>query len=122
MMRSVHKKPSARQIQPMGLRGRLEAISAPTMGKAKTGMEVSMSMRVTLAPKVLGSWAERARTNSATLAKNMVTERPASDQASQGAARPLTLPTPRSAASSLRSQRQSTGEPSPERYGARYGD
>jgi len=92
------------------------------MGKAKMGMEVNMSMTETLAPKVLGSCAERARTNSATLVKNMATQRPASDQASQEAARPLTLPTPRSAASSVRSQRHSTGGASPERYGKRYGD
>src|SRR5215210_9401054 len=122
MPRNVHNRPSARQIQPMGFRGRPEAISAPTTGKAKTGTEVNMSMTVTLSPKVLGSRAERARKNSAMLAKNMAPQRPASDQASQGTARPLTLPTPRSAASSLLPLRHSTGGPSPERCGARYED
>jgi hypothetical protein len=33
MAMSIHTKPFARQIQPMGLCGRLEAIRAPTRGK-----------------------------------------------------------------------------------------
>src|SRR5215211_4246997 len=36
---SIHNKPTARQIQPTGLCGRLEAIRAPTMGKARKGHE-----------------------------------------------------------------------------------
>jgi hypothetical protein len=55
------------------------------MGKAKTGTEVNMSMRVTLVLKPLGSCAERARIHSATLTKNMDTERAASDHASREA-------------------------------------
>jgi hypothetical protein len=44
-------------------------------------------MRVTLAPKLLGTCAQRARTYSATLAKNMATESPHSAHASQAVAR-----------------------------------
>src|SRR5215211_7092525 len=89
MPRNVHNRPSARQSQPMGFRGRPEAISAPTTGKAKTGTEVNMSMKVTLSPKVLGSRSERAR------AKNMTIERAASDQASHAAEWVLIPLTPR---------------------------
>src|SRR5215211_7129059 len=95
MPRNVHNRPSARQSQPMGFRGRPEAISAPTTGKAKTGTEVNMSMTVTLSPKVLGSRTERARTKNATLAKNMTIESAASDQASHAAERVLIPLTPR---------------------------
>src|SRR5215217_1400888 len=95
MPRNVHNRPSARQIQPMGFRGRPEAISAPTTGKAKTGTEVNMSMTVMLSPKVLGSRTERARTKNATLAKNMSIESAASDQASHAAERVLIPLTPR---------------------------
>jgi hypothetical protein len=55
------------------------------MGKAKTGTEVNMSMRVTLVLKPLGSCAEQARIYRATLTKNMDTERAASDHASREA-------------------------------------
>jgi hypothetical protein len=54
-----------------------------------------MSMRAMLALKPLGSCAERARTYSKTLTKNMVTQRRASDQASHNAAWALVLPAPR---------------------------
>ena len=50
-----------------------------------------MSMRVTLVIKPLGSGAEWARIHSATLAKNMATERAASDHASREAERLLTI-------------------------------
>jgi hypothetical protein len=93
MERSIHKKPSARQIQPIGLWGRLEAIKAPTKGKAKTGTEVNASITVRLATKPLGRCAERMRMYSATLATNMATERPASDHANQAAEWRLILPT-----------------------------
>src|SRR5215207_7089969 len=90
---SIQKRPMARQIQPTGFLGCLEAIRAPTMGKARKVTKINSSLR---APLVVGaSCDERARTNSTTLARNMATERPASDQASHGEARLLILPTPR---------------------------
>jgi hypothetical protein len=92
---NIHTKPTARQIQPMGFSGRLEATRAPTKGKAKKGTKTNRPLTVRLAPQLLGAGAARARTYSATLATNMATERAASDQASQAAARGLILPTPR---------------------------
>src|SRR5215218_9281008 len=121
MVRSIHKKPSARQIQPMGFSGRLEAIRAPTIGKAKTGTKTNRSTTVRLAPQLLGTCADRARKYSVMLATNIVRERPASDHASQAAARDLILPTPRSSVPLPRlSHRYSTALPSPKRYGYRY--
>src|SRR5215216_8177225 len=96
MPRNIHNKPSARQIQPMGLWGRLEAIRAPTRGKAKKSTCPNRPAMVRLAPQLLGTGAERASTHSATLATNMATERAASAHASQKAARLLILPVPRS--------------------------
>jgi hypothetical protein len=61
----------------------LDAISAPTRGKARRGTETNRSTTVRLALEPLGTCAERARTNSATVAKNVVTESPASDHASK---------------------------------------
>jgi hypothetical protein len=78
----------------MGLCGRLEAIRAPTVGKAKKAKKTNMPPTAGLVPNLLGSCAERARTYSATLAKNMATQRPASDHASHAAARALIRPTP----------------------------
>ena len=95
MPRNAHSSPSARQIQPIGLWERLEAMRAPTTGKAKTGTDTNMSIGVTLASKSPGSRAERASTHSVMLATNMASERPASDQASRAEARVLILPAPR---------------------------
>jgi hypothetical protein len=68
------------------------------MGKAKKGTETNRSMMERLVTKLLeaSACAARMRTKNATLAKNMATERPASVQASQEAAREFALPTPRS--------------------------
>src|SRR5829696_6791937 len=90
---SIHSKPSARQIQPMGLRGRLEEIRAPTTGKARKGTKTNRLVIVRSAPQLPGTPAERARTSSTPLARNMVTQRPASDQASKEAPREVRLPT-----------------------------
>jgi hypothetical protein len=48
-MASIQKMPTAKQIQPMGLLGRLEAIRVPTMGKARKG---SNKMSTALSPPV----------------------------------------------------------------------
>src|SRR5918997_4922001 len=90
---SIQKKPAARHIQPIGFPGRLEAIRAPTIGKARKGTKINRSSRVLLVPGA--SCAKRARTCSGMLAKNMATQRAASDQASQAEARVLTLVAPR---------------------------
>jgi hypothetical protein len=71
----------------MGLRGCVEAIKAPTRGKTRKRTPPNMPPTVRSAPQLLGTSADRASTNSGTLAANTARERPASDQASQGAAR-----------------------------------
>src|SRR5215213_5771763 len=91
---SVQNRPMTRQIQPTGFLGCLEAIRAPTMGKARKETKINSSPRVS--PVLVGSCDERVRTCSTTLARNMATQRPASDQASQEAARDLIPSTPRS--------------------------
>ena len=117
---SIHNKPSVRQIQPMGFSGRLEAIRAPTIGKARKGTKISRALTIPPVPQVLGTCADRAATYSATLAKNMASDKPASDQASQAAVRrliprfldPVQLP--------FLSQHYSKGLPSLNRYDKRY--
>src|SRR5829696_10366095 len=96
---SIHKKPAVRQIQPIGFWGRLEAIRAPTRGKARKGKKITRPPMSPPVPHVLGSRVAGAPYKdmmiSATLAKNMATERPASDHANHEAARVLIPPTPR---------------------------
>jgi hypothetical protein len=94
MLRSIHKRPSVRQIHPMGFLGRLEATRAPTKGNARKGRKLTMSLTVPTVTQLPGDCADRARTYSTTRGTNIVTERPASDHASQEAARVLTLPPP----------------------------
>src|SRR5919107_4011872 len=96
---SIQKSPAARQIQPIGFWGRLEAIRAPTKGKARKGKKITSPPMSPPVPHVLGDrdagTPYKDMMVSATLAKNMATERLASNQASQ-AARWLIPPTPRS--------------------------
>jgi hypothetical protein len=61
------------------------------MGKARKDTENSRSSAMLL----LGTWTDRARNNSATLAADMASVRQASDHASQAAARVFVPPTPR---------------------------
>src|SRR5215217_5004151 len=91
---SIQKRPMTRQIQPTGFLGCLEAIRAPTIGKARKETKINSSLRVS--PVLVGSCDEWARTCSTTLARNMATQSPASAQASQEAARDLIPSTPRS--------------------------
>jgi hypothetical protein len=63
---------------------------APTTGKARKDTENSRSSAMLL----LGTWTDRARTSSATLAADMASVRQASDHASQGAAAWVFVPPP----------------------------
>src|SRR5919199_1643880 len=72
---TIHKRPAASKIQPMKLRGRLEAIRAPTRGKAKKGNRSKSPPTVRSTPQLLGTCADRARTNSGMRAKIMAAER-----------------------------------------------
>src|SRR5215203_4933532 len=83
---SVQKRPEARQIQPIGFSGRLEAIRAPTIVKARKGARSKMLAIAPPVPQSLGHFAAGAvtytdKTVSMAPATNMVPERPASDQA-----------------------------------------
>src|SRR5215207_5184003 len=88
-MESIQKMPAARQIQPIGFPGRLEAIRAPTMGKARKGSKKIKTSLSPPVPQVLGSCTDRVATYSATDVAHRRSERPASDQASQEEIRPL---------------------------------
>jgi hypothetical protein len=59
MLVVIHKKPSARQSQPMGFSGRLEAIRAPTSEKTKKSLEASRPPVVRSASQLLGTVVER---------------------------------------------------------------
>src|SRR5215213_6196259 len=122
MPMSVHNKPTARQIQPMALSGRLEAIRAPTNGKTRKSPPPKRA--TTVLQELEGCRAgvpDKNKRVNATPATNMVRERPASDQASQEEAREFIPPPPRSCSPfRLPSQPHSTGLPSPKRHGARY--
>src|SRR3712207_4051153 len=93
---SVQIKPTARQSQPTAFLGRLEAIRAPTSGKAKKRAPPTSPPTPTSALQLLGRSALRARNHSGMVATNMAKVRPASDQASQAAARACPLAPPRS--------------------------
>src|SRR5215217_9145821 len=95
MMLSIHKSPTARQIQPMAFVGRLEAIRAPTKGKARKGSMKTNTMLKPPVPQVIGGCADGGRMYNATFATNMISERVASDQASHAAVRALIPPIPR---------------------------
>src|SRR5215212_1327652 len=105
MLVSIHRRPSVSKIQPMGLRGRPEAINAPTTANAKKSTWPNRPTKVRLTAQLLGTCADRASTYSGMPAKNKATDRAASDHASQEAARVLIPPTsdPRSLRSLVRS-------------------
>src|SRR5215213_6001205 len=96
---SVQKRPATRQIQPIGFSGRLEAIRAPTTVKARKGARINRLPMAPPEPQSLEGCAAGAVTYkdkivSMAPATNMATDSPASDQASQEAARGLTPATP----------------------------
>src|SRR5215203_4619766 len=115
---SVQNRPTARQIQPTGFLGCLEAIRTPTTGKARKETKTNSSPRVS--PVLVGSRDEWARTCSTTLARNMATQRPASDQANQEAVRVLIAPIPCLCPLPRLSRHHSTELPSPKCYVNRY--
>src|SRR5215208_586216 len=112
--------PVARQIQPMGFVGRLEAIRAPTMGKGRRGSIAHNGVLMPPVPQLIGGRTGRVTICKARAARNKATERAASDQASHEVARVLIPFAPCSNACFLRSRHYSTVLPSPQRYGKRY--
>src|SRR5215211_6320892 len=98
---SVQKRPATKQIQPIGFSGRLEAIRAPTIVKARKGARINRLAMAPPEPQSLEGCAAGAVTYkdkivSMAPATNMAPDRPASDQASQEEARVFALPTSRS--------------------------
>src|SRR5215210_3800810 len=93
---SVHNRPTARQSQPTAFFGRLEAIRAPTSGKAKKRTPPTRPPTPTSALQLLGRSALRARNHSGMVATNIAKVRQASDQASHVEARVFALVPPRS--------------------------
>jgi len=110
--------PAARQIQPMGFPGRLEAMRAPTIGKGRQ----YGPQRCAYAPcaQLLGGWTGRVAICRATATRNKTTQSAASDQASHEVARALIPLAPCSCIWFFRSRDYSTVPPSPKRYGKRY--
>src|SRR5215210_3491429 len=94
-MISIQKRPEIRQIQPIGFRERLEASSAPTMGNARKDTKISESPTPLSASQLPGEYADWTRKDSTMVAIAIIKQSPASDHASQVAAR-LTLPIARS--------------------------
>src|ERR671927_640275 len=91
---NIHNKPSARQIQPMGFSGRLEAIRAPTTGKARKGSKKRKMLVRPPVPQELGGCTDRVIKYNTTVATNITAESAPSDHASQVAVRRLISPTP----------------------------
>src|ERR687890_2203095 len=123
---SVQKRPATRQIQPIGFSGRLEAIRAPTIVKARKGVRINSLPMAPPEPQSLEGCAIGAvrckdKTVSMAPATNMAPESAASDQASQEAARVLIPRSSDPGCSYLLSRYHSTAVPSPRRYEARYG-
>jgi hypothetical protein len=85
----IQKRPAARQIQPIGFLGRLEAIRAPTRGKARKGKKITRPLRDPAVPHVLevegcvAAPTDREERVSAAPTTNMATKRAASDHANQ---------------------------------------
>jgi hypothetical protein len=85
----IQKRPAARQIQPIGFLGRLEAIRAPTRGKARKGKKITRPLRDPAVPHVLevdgcvAALTDREERVSAAPTTNMATKRAASDHANQ---------------------------------------
>src|SRR4028119_1868057 len=88
---SVHNRPTARQSQPTAFLGRLEAIRAPTSGKAKKRAPPTRLPTPRSALQLLGRSAPRARNHSGMVAKNRTKVSPASDHANQVEARVFAL-------------------------------
>jgi hypothetical protein len=85
----IQKRPATRQIQPIGFLGRLEAIKAPTRGKARKGKKITRPLRDPAVPHVLevegcvAAPTDREERVSAAPTTNMATKRAASDHANQ---------------------------------------
>jgi hypothetical protein len=119
---SIHVMPAARQIQPMGFPGRLEAIRAPTIGKGRKGNIAHNGVLMPPVPQLRGCRTGRVAICRATATRNKTTQSSASDQASHEMARGLIPLAPCSRAWFPRSRHYSTALLSPKRYGKRYED
>src|SRR5918997_6258749 len=95
-LESIQMMPAARHIQPMGFLGCLEAIRAPTKGKARKGnRKTKMMLTIPPVPQALGSCAGRVAMYKPMVATHETSESVASDHASQEAVRRFIPPTSR---------------------------
>src|SRR5918998_5930271 len=95
-LESIQMMPAARHIQPMGFLGCLEAIRAPTKGKARKGnRKTKMMLTTPPVPQELGGCAGRVAMYRPMVATHEMSESVASDQASRAALWRLIRPTPR---------------------------
>src|SRR5918997_2266963 len=94
MRLTIQKMPTAKQIQPMGFSGRLEAIRAPTKGKARKGRTRTSTALSPPVPQLVGGCKDRVATYNTMLAAHRSSERAASDHANQAAVRWLISPAP----------------------------
>src|SRR5215210_6280221 len=109
-MESIHKRPTARQIQPIGFLGCLEAIRAPTRGNGMKGTRKMSAALSPPVPQVVGGCTDRVRIYNTTLAAHRTSESAASDQDNQNATR-VSIPPPsrpRSLAASITTPLYST--------------
>src|SRR5918992_4046574 len=94
-LESIQMMPAARHIQPMGFLGCLEAIRAPTKGKARKGnRKTKMMLTTPPVPQALGSCAGRVAMDRPMVATHEMSESVASDQASHAAVRGGPPPAP----------------------------
>src|SRR3712207_5333108 len=92
---SIQMMPAARHIQPMGFLGCLEAIRAPTKGKARKGnRKTKMMLTTPPVPQELGGCAGRVAMYRPMVATHEMSESVASDHASLEAVRRFTPPIP----------------------------
>src|SRR5919112_4727911 len=85
--------PTARESQPIGFFGRLEAIRGPTIRKGRKGSIAHTGVLIPPVPQLPGGRTGRVTICRITASTNEATPRQASDQASQEATRVLLPPT-----------------------------
>src|SRR5215207_7044054 len=89
----MYRSPREQKIQPMGLVGRREAISAPTVGYASESTPVSTAIvGPSLGPSVTMRSVRKSSQRASTISTTHTAQ---SDQANQAAVRWLIPPTPR---------------------------
>src|SRR5215204_4184142 len=118
---AMYSSPREQKIQPIGLVGRREAISAPTAGYASDSNPVSTAKPGSYLNPPTSRGSSSVMKSSMRASVMSTTHTAHADHATQAAVRRL-IPRPLTSVVplSLTSQYYSTAPPSPERYGIRY--